>query len=117
MSERRLAFAYADIPVIRSMAIKSPTFNGTNMAVRTFLSKFTACARGNCWTDDISLAQLENQVTEPMSVVFWNLGQAGGDYTFLEACAALESAYGTSGSRDALQAELGSRWRMAGESL
>ena len=34
-------------------------------------------------------------MTEPASIVFWNLAQAGGDYTFLEACAALESAYGT----------------------
>ena len=87
------------------------------MAVRTFLSKFTACARANSWTDDISLAQLENQVTEPESVVFWNVGQAGGDYTFLVACAALESAYGTSESREALRTELDSRRRKAGESL
>ena len=56
-------------------------------------------------------------MSEPASVVFWNLGQAGGEYTFLEACAALESAYGTSGSREALRAELGSRRRKAGESL
>ena len=82
---------YAEIPVVRSAAMKPPTFNVTNMAVRTFLSKFTACARANGWADVISLAQLKNQVTEPASVVFWNLGQAGGDYTFLEACAALES--------------------------
>ena len=117
LSERRLASAPANIPIIRSAAMKPPTFNGTNMAVRTFLSKFTACARANDWTDNISLAQPENQVTEHASVVFWNLGQAGGDYTFLEACAALESAYGTLGSREALLAELGSQRRKAGESL
>ena len=97
--------------------MKPPTLNETNMAVPTFLLKFTACARANGWTDDISLAQIENQVTEPASVVFWNLGQAGGDYTLLEACAALESAYGTSGSREALRAERGSRRRKASESL
>ena len=97
--------------------MKPPSFNETNMAVRTFLSKFTACARANGWTDDISLAQLEHQVMEPASFVFWNVGQAGDDYTFLEACAALESAYGTSGSREALRAELGGRRRKAGESL
>ena len=66
------------------------------MAVRTFLSKFTAYGRANGRMDDVSLAQLENQVTEPASVVFWNLGQAGGDYTIPEACATLESACGTS---------------------
>ena len=33
-----------------------------------------------------------NQVTEPASIVFWNLGQAGSDYTFLKAYAALELA-------------------------
>ena len=56
-------------------------------------------------------------MTVPASVVFWNLGQADGDYTFLEACAALESAYGTSGPREALRVELGSRRRQAGERL
>ena len=55
-------------------------------------------------------------MTEPASVVFWNLSQAGGDYTFLEACATLELAYGTSGSQEALRVELGSRRLKAGES-
>ena len=66
--------------------------------------------------DEQKLAQLRNEIREPVSVVLWNLKKDGSTVTFDQACAALEKIYGSAFSREALKAQLACRRRKPGES-
>ena len=52
-----------------SSAMKPLNLNGTDMDVKTFLDKFKALVKKNRWIDAQKLAQLQNQLREPASVI------------------------------------------------
>ena len=53
------------------------------------------------------MVHLTNQIQDPASVVVWSLDQKWAGYSFDDVCQALESTYGSSGSKENLRAEQG----------
>ena len=72
-----------------SNAMKPLTFNGTDVDVKTFLDKFKAFVKENRWIDEQKLVQLQNQHSEPTSVILRNLEKDGSTVTFDHVCTAL----------------------------
>ena len=97
--------------------MKLPQFDGKNMAVKTSIDKMLGYKVVNGWSEEASLIHLMNQIQDPASIVVWSLERKANSYSFDNVCRTLETAYGSSGSKENLRAELSSCKRKKYQSI